>query len=435
MGKKTGYCIHLVLLLIFIFSCTIETNAGNHIQIPATSAITHHQEVWLTVFIHGTIIITPSLVAENMAPIMTDKAHKTRYGKTVIYARKNPVLYQNQAMQEEGLKKIDCTCVQPGYAAGALAQVFETVSKEIEKKPIHNHYYTFGWSGLISNTTRIEAANTLYYQLTQEIKHYTSKNITPKIRLIGYSHGGNVCLNLAQAAKQNNNSWHVDELLLVATPIQHETDYLIADPFFKRSYSFFSGSDRVQPIDFFSYKRFFSNRQFVSRADFKVPKSLTQIRLKVRKHLTNSQAINIPIEHKVSKHHRSVSPGHAEFWFFGWTPKNYRKKYPFYPLPTIALIPYIVHQIKQAHEKIVPEKPLTITIAPAYEQMIIENNGTNTIFTTNFMTMDTLKGLKHLAMQYKPQEYNNSYYKERTTVCNKGHARHKKDRRRIVYKD
>src|SRR6266404_5896429 len=210
-------------------------------------------ETWVTVFLHGIMSIQPHLTVQNVMRFIRDDVHHTIYSKTVEYMRLDPYFYLNQAMQEFGLKKIDLNDLQPGHATNAIAHIYDDVTKMVYPHET-NHYYTFGWSGLLSPTNRYADSIKLLESLTLELQEkYWKNGIFPKIRLVGYSHGGNVCLNVA-AARRNvypTSPISIDELILVGVPIQTETDYLVTDPIFKKIYHFFSQKDRCVVCDLF----------------------------------------------------------------------------------------------------------------------------------------------------------------------------------------
>ena len=353
-------------------------------------------ETWITIFVHGIMSIKPLLTFHNVMRFLRDDVHNTMYSKTVEYLRLDPYFYLNQAMQEFGLKKIDLTDLQPGCATNAIALIYDKVTKLVSPTTT-NHYYTFGWSGLLSPTSRYHEAIKLLQALTKELQdHYWNQGIFPKIRLIGYSHGGNVCLNIA-AAKQNTDpqsAISIDELILIGVPIQTETDYLSNDPIFKRIYHFFSQADRIQRIDFFSFNRIFSRRYFRNSNNFRVPKKLMQIDMKFmrstktarssKKRLKACVNFNNPaIISGKSRLLRDCSPGHLEFWFFGWSPKYYRPNFSMYPLPAFTAIPYILHHIKQVQNNLITPHPVIVDMRPEFETMIIKQRKKNT-FTKVF---------------------------------------------------
>lgn len=112
------------------------------------------------------------------------------------------------------------------------------------------HFYTFGWSGHLSFQEREKAGTGLYIQLLDLIETYEKQcGKKPYVRLITHSHGGNVALNLAAAEHQHQKSLIVDELILLACPVQEKTVAYVQTPIFKKIYSFYSSLDVLQVVD------------------------------------------------------------------------------------------------------------------------------------------------------------------------------------------
>ncbi len=348
------------------------------------------RETWITIFVHGIMSIQPHLTIQNAMRFIRDDVKNTVYSKTVEYMRLDPYFYLNQAMQEFGLKKINLDDLEPGHATSAIAHLYDDVT-HIVSPFTTNYYYTFGWSGLLSPSARYNDSTKLLHDLQEELeKNYWPQGIFPKIRLIGYSHGGNVCLNIA-AARQNTtpkSTISIDELILVGVPIQTETDYLSNDPVFKKIYHFYSQTDRIQRIDFFSFNRVFSRRYFRNSNNFRVPKKLMQIEMKFTRSAKTKH--NSPAKRAAmtdfskpgivsgkSRLLRDCSPGHLEFWFFGWSPKHYRESFIMYPLPAFITIPYILHYIRQIRNDIVTPYPITVDIRPEFDVMLIKQRKYN----------------------------------------------------------
>jgi pimeloyl-ACP methyl ester carboxylesterase len=370
------------------------------------------QETWVTVFVHGIMSIQPHLTIQNVMRFVRDDVQNTIYSKTVEYMRLDPYFYLNQAMQEFGLKKIDLDDLQPGHAASAVAHIYDDVTKLVSPYT-KNSYYTFGWSGLLSPSARYNDSINLLQTLSKELEeNYWKHGIFPKIRLIGYSHGGNVCLNIA-AARQNTDpqsSISIDELILVGVPIQTETDYLSNDPIFKKIYHFFSQTDRIQRIDFFSFNRVFSRRYFRNSNNFRVPNKLMQIDMKftrsARSRHDNPKRRAAMVDYTKpgiisgrSRLLRDCSPGHLEFWFFGWSPKHYRESFVLHPLPAFITIPYILHYIRQLGDEIVTPYPVIVDIRPEFETMLIKqrkhNNFTHVFPFLSHEEIDKLSSIAH----------------------------------------
>ncbi|HSC25554.1 MAG TPA: hypothetical protein VLB80_05070 [Candidatus Babeliales bacterium] len=368
-------------------------------------------ETWVTVFVHGIMSIQPHLTLQNVMRFVRDDVHHTIYSKTVEYMRLDPYFYLNQAMQEFGLKKIELNNLKPGHATNAIAHIYNDVTKLVSPNT-KNSYYTFGWSGLLSPTARYADSIQLLEELMHELqKNYWQHGVFPKIRLIGYSHGGNVCLNIA-AARQNIDPTiplSIDELILIGVPIQTETDYLANDPLFKKIYHFFSQKDRIQRIDFFSFNRIFSRRYFRNSNNFKVPKKLMQIDMKfIRKAHTRHdskerQAASIDFSNPsiISGHSRllrNCSPGHLEFWFFGWSPKHYRESFVLNPLPAFVVIPYVLHYITKIQDQIVTPHPIIVDIRPEFETMLIKQRKYNNFtYVFPFLSHEEINKLTSIA--------------------------------------
>jgi len=381
-------------------------------------------ETWITIFVHGIMSIKPHLSFGNFMRFMTDNVHGTVYSKTVELMRDDIIFHQNQAMQQVGLKKIDPYDVAPGNASSAMALVFEQMSAFANTGlKIENHYYTFGWSGLLSPKQRYADAISMYNAIAKEVASYVAHGVNPKVRIIGYSHGGNVLLNLALARQQSTiaETFTVNELILLGMPVQAETDHLINDPIFETVYHLYSRGDRIQKLDFFSFNRFFSSRLFKNREDFQLPEKLIQIQLKCTRNAKPTitadkqnelyNFANNAILSGTSRLLRDASPGHTELWFFGWTPGNYRNNFPLYPLPAASLIPLILREARNFQHKEWYEKPTLIDIRPEQEVILIRNQKSKKMLTiAQFLPKSELNRLGKQVMQYKPEIYNQELY-------------------------
>lgn len=110
-------------------------------------------------------------------------------------------------------------------------------------------YYIFGWSAKPSFSERENAANHLYADLIKLRDEYISSyGQAPFIRVISHSHGGNVVLNIAPLCK-NDKDFYIDEIILLACPVQEKTEAFIKAPCFKKVYAFYSDADIIQIID------------------------------------------------------------------------------------------------------------------------------------------------------------------------------------------
>ena len=128
-----------------------------------------------------------------------------------------------------------------------IARTLSTVSPHLFPLPT---FYIFGWSGKLSSSIRQEAARYLYAELQRivtEYKHTYNKN--PIIRLLTHSHGGTVALNLARVEKKETDiPLKIDELVLMACPVQKTTKKYIQDKLFKHTSALYSGLDMLQVL-------------------------------------------------------------------------------------------------------------------------------------------------------------------------------------------
>lgn len=148
--------------------------------------------------------------------------------------------------------------------------------------------YFFGWSGKLSFKARYKAAKKLYVQLHELIKHYEEKyGVKPKIRIITHSHGGNVALGIA--CFNNDLQLIIDELILLACPVQERTCNLTNHETFKKIYSLYSRFDSIQILDpqliYYLLKKDFAEipikpTSFFSRRDFQPLEKMLQVQIK-----------------------------------------------------------------------------------------------------------------------------------------------------------
>ncbi len=183
---------------------------------PVTSS-THAQRQstgpWITVWIHGTRMLT--------RPFFKKFFHV-----------------------DLGLKK--ATRIGAEYHHREIA---DTLSEIDEHRFCLDRFYLFGWSGHLSFEARHQAAQELCDALQELITTYQKEqNITPRIRLITHSHGGNVALNLADIVPEIS-PFLIDELVMMACPVQERTKELIDSDCFKRIYSLYSSRDIIQVLD------------------------------------------------------------------------------------------------------------------------------------------------------------------------------------------
>ncbi len=430
---KYSYLLAFALTLLGISPLYVQENPQTT-QPPV-------KETWITVYVHGIMSIKSHVNLGNFFRFLRDDVENTVYSKTVELMRQDSFFYQNQAMQGFGMQKIEPDVVKKGNSSGAIAYL----SNEMEALcglNNDNHYYTFGWSGLLSAKRRYKDARDLFDALEKLVKEFQSQGIQPKIRIIGYSHGGNVVLNIGAVHHKDRrtSTLSIDEAVLLGMPVQEETDYWINDPIFKHVYHFYSNKDRVQKLDFFSPSRV-SDRTFKPRRGFILPHKLTQVKIKIirlkkdirckhRKFRLTFNFNNPSIVSGKSNLLRNASPGHVELWFFGWTPVHYRTSYPLYPLPTLTFIPMILHNIRDIADTTPPTSSVVADLRLQHEIMIIKQKKPRKNHKiVPLLTRQKFDELTDTILQYAPDIYNCTLYKEHIDVSyKKATALHKQER-------
>jgi hypothetical protein len=146
-----------------------------------------------------------------------------------------------------------------------------------------DYMFLFGWSGALAFEEREKAAQDLYKQLKQMVKSYVEKyGKQPKIRIITHSHGGNVALNLAKI--KDDPDFVIDELILLACPVQEATAELIKNPVFKEAFVLYSSLDLMQIIDPQGLYSHDDTRPLLSKRYFPTQENITQVKIKMNGH-------------------------------------------------------------------------------------------------------------------------------------------------------
>ena len=129
------------------------------------------------------------------------------------------------------------------------------ICKEDPKNFSWANFYSFGWSGELSYKARYLAAEDLYKSLISLSEHYQKLNLEPVFKLITHSHGGNVALNLGKVKASEKfkkdliHELKINELILLACPVQDETKDQVNNNIFNKIYSIYSPWDVIQVAD------------------------------------------------------------------------------------------------------------------------------------------------------------------------------------------
>lgn len=386
------------------------------------------EQPWITVFVHGIMSIKPHLNLNNFVLFMRDKIEGTKYEKAVSLMRDNDFFDKNQAMQRIGLHPISLNPEDLTTSSSAMATIFDRVNNTYSVEKQKNYYYTFGWSALMSPSARYYDAKEFFGELQEEAARLEKElGVAPRIRIVGYSHGGNICLNLAAARRDfyPDSTLSINELILLGVPIQTETDYLVTDSLFEKIYNFYSDADRIQPIDFFAFNRVFSQKMFKNRRQLTLPDNLRQINIKLMRIASKDPQRREKIKQLAKQSHEpailsgtthllsEISPGHIELWFFGWAPQHYRELFLFNPLPILAFIPYIIHEIERTNFTFSPVWPIIADMRPELEDMVIKQYNPHS-FTeiVPFPNQEYIQDLISIAKKAMPESYTLEEYEE-----------------------
>jgi hypothetical protein len=299
------------------------------------------QDVIVNVYIHG--ILKPVMDLGDTIKIAKQKIKRSRYKYATEYIRKHSAMSRVQAMQAVGLVPIQMQVDENNNGSRALVAVFRKLNEIMEIPKVKTYNYTFGWSGLLSYASRQKAAFFLHAKLNRLVRHLRKRGLNPIIKIYSFSHGGNVALQLANFEPwKPNGKLNIAQLVMLGTPIQHDNDTLILHPMFQSIYHFYSNGDIPQKLDFVSTQYKASYRRFHARKCFELPSKLTQIQIRLSKK-TIKQTPEIPsIKHSTT----TYDPSHIEMWTFGWTPQGYDRRLPIFPLPVVAITPYLIQAIK-----------------------------------------------------------------------------------------
>ncbi len=359
---------------------------------------------WLNIIVHGAVGFQANFSYKTILQAQNDCIEGTDYERNVLNIREEPYLFTLQPMQKMGLHPVveQENMLSASYAFAVLFQEVQRACSINEK----GEFYTFGWSGLISEKRRYAEACILFKQLQEQISAHKKLGKYVKIRLIGYSHGATLLLNLAEVAKDfPPDTVTIDELHLVGLPVIRVAHAQIRSPIFKKIYNIYSRGDKAQRLDVFSAD-FFSHREFKGC----LPEGLTQIEMKLTACLRRNPRYSLP---QRMRGMFNQSPGHIELWFFGWASSSYRKNLSFYPMPGAVLIPYLICAAQK-----LPSKHVIVDIRPEQEKICVRSRYDFTSITVPFMNQADYTALIKKAMEFHPSnpKYKDSFMHMQTNI-------------------
>lgn len=115
---------------------------------------------------------------------------------------------------------------------------------------------------------------------------------------------------------------------------------------------------------------------------------------------------------------RNMSPGHAELWFFGWTPVYYRQTYPLSPLPTISYAPLIIQNIQELSSSMKPYHSIVADLRPDHGTIIIRKRDNKKAYKiVQLFSDEQLQNITKKIIEYAPEKYTSKTYKEHTKMA------------------
>ncbi len=341
---KKKIILHIIAIATATGVTTLHKEASSKLNNLNTSkkelSTPQATEPWVTVFIHGTLGVERLMNFETIITLMKKSIEGSRYARLMEALREHPYSYAAQAAQLPGLRKIELDKKEQN-SAELFARLYEIMQNRYFPEQRNIEWLTFGWSGMINQLQRVQDAKILFDTLSQYIQTQKSKYPNLKVRLVTYSHGSNIALNLEHWRDKTTEElpFQIDELIMLGTPVIVENEHFIYSPLFKNIYSLYSRHDMASILDLFSTRGAFPRRRFHKKRNGSFPSNFKQIEIELT--LTAKNCLQRP-----NNSNRTIekSPGHLEMWIFGWPDVTIfcRRHFPLSPLPAAILAPAII---------------------------------------------------------------------------------------------
>ncbi|MCK4265241.1 hypothetical protein KAW80_02690 [Candidatus Babeliales bacterium] len=410
----------------------------------------YNKEHWVTIFIHGNF--NTGLGMLSLTDVFKDNLNNTTYKKIIKKIRKDPFFYQEQPILQKGLVKVepsfDVSKIKNKFGVYPILSGYKKILETIKPNKEANHFYTYGWSGLMGQTERRRWAIRFYNALTEELKNYDKEGIKPKIRILAHSHGGNVSLNLALINDITNNISYeeksdeaieslfkiseavsklpdketsktfknqkkfdykpsvqnltIDELIIFGTPLQAENVHCLESNVFKKIYNIYSDQDVVQKMDFISTKQ----RTSKQRLDFKNFKNqnMVQAKIMVDKVLKVNEEKSSwwnKISFKNIFEDKTKDPTHKDLWFLAWNPDYCQPGFPLNPLPLVTIAPLILNAIEKIK---FPDIDINLSFLSSHLEILILRHDTKTVENKIRIPLSIIDELKAQTLPWKPED-------------------------------
>lgn len=242
----------IVFLLFFLFP----------VHSAQAEVVVDQKIVTARVFIHGTILAGYFFI--DIAGSWKDQyKENSLIERAMTSARKHPFLHQAELVLGLGLTDVTADIVVPfshpltdPRAAIPIIRAFDRTEQSLGIKKGQYHYYTFGWSGALSERKRNKESGYLYHALigiqNDLQKQYPDHTI--RFELFAHSHGGQLIAYLPTIHKLfPDNKLFIDLAVLCATPLYKEkVQPMISSPMFGTILNLYSCGDTVQNLDVIS---------------------------------------------------------------------------------------------------------------------------------------------------------------------------------------
>ena len=292
----------------------------------------------LTVFVHGTLRWYLAFTSPSW--FLTGHVEDTAlYSTWLKNSRDDTRYFERHVMLDVGLVEVPRMALEAArsgdlppddarFASYYVLSAYDAVAQKIGVSHPDDSYALFGWSGLNSQRARKQGGYELYESLCKWRDEYKNKhNVTPRFRIIAYSHGGGAALWMVDAEQKLQKELKIDVLALFGTPMQVEISRFLTSDMFRSIIALRSAGDRVQTVDSFST---------VVGESFAEMREMVNIdRLnRIKPHLHRADVM-------LSINHDTYKIDHYNLFDLDKNPLHFALD----PFPVIVLAPAIMHQV------------------------------------------------------------------------------------------
>lgn len=408
---KRSFKIYPVFCAIFL---CISVLADKTLQVsePKQTLVTAR------VFIHGTVLAGCFFV-DIPGSWYDQYGENSLIERAMTSARKHHFLHHSEVVLDLGITDITPEIMVPlshpltdPKAAISIIRTFERTDRCVSNRLGAYHYYTFGWSGALSERKRNKESGYLFESLI-EIKSKLQKQYPEaqiKFELYAHSHGGQLIAHLPIIQKQlGHHKLFIDLAVLCATPLYKEKmQPMISSSMFGTIVNLYSCGDKIQNLDIISTPQHYCVR------------SLKELSIPLPTHNKNGPRV---LDVCLAVHNNPYVFSHESFFCCTTyqLPSHYRKrKYIrkalnlFAPLPFLVLYPACMNSLE------------SLNFAPGFHSIMInlEYKHSNLIALSTHCKLPSkeiakLCDIRHFKIQPLSFDFLNEYrYRARTSRSN-----------------